>query len=80
MQTRVRKWGNSLGVRIPKGVASRAHIDEGSLVEIGEEKGQIIIRQIAPKEWTLDQLLEGVTDENLHDEVPTGAPVGKEAW
>ncbi len=29
---------------------------------------------------TLDQLLAGITDEYLHDEIETGAPVGKEIW
>lgn len=28
----------------------------------------------------LEQLLKLVTDDNIHDEVDTGAPVGKEVW
>lgn len=29
---------------------------------------------------TLEQLLEGITDENLHPEFDTGRPVGREVW
>jgi antitoxin component of MazEF toxin-antitoxin module len=29
---------------------------------------------------SLDALLEGVTEENLHAEVGFGSPVGNEAW
>lgn len=32
------------------------------------------------KEQYLEELLAGITDENLHPEVKTGPPVGNEAW
>ena len=30
--------------------------------------------------YTLEELLAGVTNENLHPETDTGPPVGKEVW
>jgi antitoxin MazE len=30
--------------------------------------------------YTLDQLLDGITDENCHAETEWGPPVGREAW
>jgi len=30
--------------------------------------------------YTLDELLAGITDDNLHGEISTGAPMGDEAW
>jgi len=80
MQTNVQKWGNSLGVRIPRPLADQAQIREGSAVEIKEEDGVITIRVLAPEEYALDDLVEGITDENRHEEVNTGSPVGNEVW
>jgi antitoxin MazE len=80
MQTNVQKWGNSLGVRIPRPLADQAQISEGSAVEIEEEDGVITIRVLAPKEYALDELVEEITDENRHEEVSTGSPVGNEVW
>lgn len=80
MQTNVQKWGNSLGVRIPRPLADQARISEGSAVEIEEEDGVITIRVLAPEEYALDDLVEGITDENRHEEVNTGSPVGNEVW
>lgn len=80
MQTNVQKWGNSLGVRIPRPLADQAQIREGSAVEIEEEDGVITIRVLAPKEYALDELVGEITDENRHEELNTGSPVGNEVW
>lgn len=73
----VRKWGNSLGVRIPKALAVKAGLDEGTEIEIDVEDGQLVIK---PREQTLDELLSQVTPDNLHSEIQTGEPKGREAW
>jgi len=38
VQVTVRKWGNSLGLRLPKPLANQLEITEGSTVEIVELK------------------------------------------
>ena len=80
MQLVVRKWGSSLAIRIPKTIAAESKIEEGSLVDISLKKGTVIITPVRAKDYTLDELLEGVTAENIHGEVDTGAPVGREQW
>lgn len=30
--------------------------------------------------YTLDDLLDGITPDNIHDEIDSGDPVGNEAW
>lgn len=80
MQTKVQKWGNSLGVRIPRPLADQARIGEGSVIDIEEKGGEIIIKLVAPAEYTLDELVSGITEENRHSETKTGAPVGREVW
>ena len=80
MQTKVQKWGNSLGVRIPRPLADQVRIGEGSVVDIEEKNGEIVIKLVAPAEHTLDELVAGITEENRHGETETGAPVGREVW
>jgi antitoxin MazE len=49
-------------------------------VDVREESGRIVIEPVRRKEYTLSELLKGITPENLHEEVDFGGPVGKEAW
>ena len=80
MQTKITKWGNSLALRIPKSFALNANLKQNELVDLSIEKEKIIITPITNVEYTLEGLLEGVSESNLHDEFNTGAPEGKEIW
>jgi len=80
MRVAVQKWGNSLALRIPKAVAEESRIGQGSVVDVRLRKGEIVVKPLVRPEYTLDELLAAVTDENLHDEVDTGVPAGREAW
>jgi antitoxin MazE len=78
MITKTAQWGNSIGVRIPRSLAKKAGIDVDSTVEIDEADEGIVIKAIGKKEYTLKELLKGITSRNRHDEVDFGRPVGKE--
>ncbi len=80
MKTRVQKWGNSLALRIPKSFAEEAGLHAGAAVEVSVLEGKLIVQAIRPQPLTLEQLLRGVTDENLPGEWDTGPAVGKEVW
>ena len=80
MHTKVQRWGNSLAVRIPKAFAQGMGLDESSDVEISLRDGDLVISPKPPASYTLEQLLEGITPENVHEEISTGPNVGAEAW
>ena len=80
MQTKIKKWGNSLALRIPKSFALNANLRQDELVDISIDKERIIITPIGEKEYSLDELLAGVSEDNLHSEFDTGVPVGREIW
>jgi len=80
MQTKIKKWGNSLALRIPKLFALDANLKLNKLVDLSIDKHTIIITPIDEKEYSLEKLLEGISKNNLHEEFDTGAPVGKEIW
>jgi antitoxin MazE len=80
MQTQVKKWGNSLALRIPKPMAEQLAIKTDTEVEILVEDGQLMIRPLPEQDLTLEDLLAQITEENLHDEIETGTAVGGEVW
>jgi antitoxin MazE len=80
MKAQIRKWGNSLGIRIPRSLAQETSVDSESVVDISSRNGKIIICPYKQKSFTLRQLLSRVTEENLHGEISTGDPSGKEIW
>lgn len=80
MQTKITKWGNSLALRIPKAFALNANLRQNELVDLSIEKEKIIITPINEKEYSLKELLDKVTESNLHGEFDTGEPIGEEIW
>lgn len=77
MRTQITKWGNSLGVRVPKDVAVRVGLVEGAQVEIEAEDGRIVISLSTPR-YVLADLLEGMTPEAMHEAFDWGADAGRE--
>ena len=80
METRIQKWGNSLALRIPQAFAAEAGLSQDSPIELTLEEGHLVIKPIPAGSFKLEDLLAGITPDNLHGEISTGAPVGKEAW
>ena len=80
MKARVKKWGNSAAVRIPAGVLQAAQLALDQPVDVREESGRIVIEPVRRKEYTLAELVKGITRKNRHDEVDFGGPVGNEVW
>jgi len=80
MVTHLRRWGNSLAVRIPKPLVKEAGLEIDSIVEITFSEGKLVIVPRAAPRYALEALLAQVTDQNRHDEVGTGSAVGVEAW
>ncbi len=80
MLTKVQKWGNSLALRIPKAFATDAQLVNDSVVEVSLIDGQIVIKPVTMSNWTLEQLLAGINNNNIHHETDTGNAIGNEIW
>ena len=80
MLAKVQKWGNSLALRIPKTFAHDAQLENDSMVEMSLVDGQIVIKPVTERRWTLEELLAGVTKSNRHTEIDTGDAIGNEVW
>ena len=79
MAAQVGKWGHSLGIRIPAPIAKQVQLEEGTEITFTVVDNSLVIRPKRNK-YTLDELLEGMTNGNIHAEVDMGMPVGSELW
>jgi len=78
MEAMVKKWGNSLGVRIPNFIVRELSLKDGTLVDINDKGNEIIIKPV--KKNKLSNMLHSINEQNMHKEIDTGDPVGKEIW
>jgi len=82
MVTKVQKWGNSQGLRLPKQVLKDARISIGDDVEVTARDGVIVIapvRRVRGKQ-SLQELVAGIPKNYEPEEIDWGKPVGREAW
>lgn len=75
MYSQVKKWGNSLGLRVPKKLAYKLNIEEGTNVNIKVVDNQLIISSDISE---LDMLVDKITEDNRHSVIFNDAPIGKE--
>jgi antitoxin MazE len=80
MKASVQRWGNSLALRIPKAIALESGLADGSVVDLKLRKGMISLIPERRQKHKLSDLLSQITKKNLHGEVSTGTPIGKEIW
>jgi len=80
VRRKIQQWGNSLAFRIPKPLADQVGLRRHTEVDVSVSEGRIVIFPAPKAEPTLPELLAEVTEENLHSEIETGPPVGKEIW
>lgn len=79
MEAVIRKWGNSPALRLPTLVLKEAALSLEQKVTINVTRGRIVIEPSDYVEYSLDDLLAGITPQNAHVEVSFGMPGGKEA-
>ena len=74
----IKKWGNSLAIRIPSSVVQDLALSENSSVQITSNGVVATIQPKKHKKVSLDELVAAITPDNIHKEVDWGKPVGKE--
>ena len=69
-----------MGLRIPRSFAKEAGVEAGSEVDLSLRDGDLVVKPARRRTYRLKELLEKITAKNLHGEVDTGRPVGREVW
>ncbi len=77
-ETTISKWGNSLAVRIPRGIAKRARIAEGDPIALALQQDGSIVLHATRRMYKLSELVAQITPENRHQETHWGTPQGEE--
>jgi antitoxin MazE len=76
----IQKWGNSLGLRLPRPLAAQLGLRAGSAVELAVTDGRLTITPRAHPRMSLEDLLQGIPPASRIAEVAWGKPVGAEEW
>ncbi|MCC8138765.1 MAG: AbrB/MazE/SpoVT family DNA-binding domain-containing protein [Lachnospiraceae bacterium] len=80
MQTQVKAWGNSQGVRLPKEALRKANIFPDEILEVKVSEGMIILEKEF-KHRTLEERAQEFDGKlNLDGETDWGEAVGRELW
>lgn len=82
MATTIRKWGNSLGIRVPKAVAEQCQLQNGMEVEFDTTGGdlRILRRRRRRSKYKLADLLAQLKPEHRHGELHKDGPRGRELF
>ncbi|WP_122982785.1 AbrB/MazE/SpoVT family DNA-binding domain-containing protein [Methylobacterium indicum] len=73
------KWGNSIALRIPSHALRELGASEGMTADLTVEAGKLVVKPLQPQpRYSLDALLDGITEENIYEEYFSDAPRGAE--
>ena len=78
MTTKLQKWGNSYAVRIPKSLVQDLDLEQGSDMETKYSNQSSVIKPKKQKEYSLKELIKGITPKSRHKIIFDGQDVGKE--
>ncbi len=80
MKTTAQKWGNSLAIRVPKIVAVQVGLKAQDDLDIEVQDGNVLLKPHIRRVYRLEDLVKQRTPKNVHGEIETGIPVGRESW
>lgn len=80
MESKIQKWGNSNGVRIPKVFLDALNLKKDDLVDIKKEEDKIVITKIKRENVSLKERIEQYDGPNLCEDFTWDENVGKEIW
>lgn len=66
MTVKIKKWGNSLGIRLPKKLADAKNLSDGNNIELIATAEGILIRK--KQDISMEAILDGFPDDYTPDE------------
>ena len=79
MNATIRKWGNSLALRLPLAVARQIGVEEGDAVKLEFDASGLRVKPARPS-YRRGDLVRKMTAKNLHTETDWGKSKGREIW
>lgn len=78
MQVLLEQSEDRLIFSIEKSLLGASPIQPGSLVDVSLVDDKIVIEPARRSKYRIEDLMAGVTDENLPEKIDFGPPIGKE--
>ena len=80
-KTKIKKWGNSQGLRLDKILLSRLNLNINDEVSVMSDDKSIVIKPTEDRnKKILDELLSKIPEDYKPKEIDWGGPVGREIW
>ena len=82
MNARIRKWGNSQGIRLAKSLLKEADLEVGDEVQLRVDEGKVVLEPLhrVRGRYDLAELVAEIPAEYKPREVDWGGPAGNEVW
>lgn len=80
MESRIQKWGNSDGIRIPSSILKSLNIKTNDILNIEQEDDRIVISVPKKKKISLEDRFKEYHGKNLAKDFSWDENVGREIW
>ena len=80
METGIKNWGNSKGIRIPKEFLTQLGITTETVLDIRIEGENIVISKIFRHKTLEERIIESGKPLKASEEIDMGEPKGSEVW
>jgi antitoxin MazE len=78
MTTKIQKWGNSYGIRLPKSLLDSGVFSVGATLELETKGKEVILKEIKKPKMTLKEAMKGLTRADFEPVIDWGPDVGNE--
>lgn len=80
METKLQKWGNSYGIRIPKVFLKSLNIKENDKIKIEQQNDCIVVTKSNDKKISLKERFKNYKGDYDISEFEWDNPMGREIW
>lgn len=80
MEAKLQKWGNSLGIRIPRNIIKSLNLKTNDILELHEEDNRIIMSKSKSKKISLKKRFEEYSGKNITGDFTWDEARGEEIW
>jgi len=78
MTTKIQKWGNSYGIRLPKDLLDSGVFSIGATLELKTKGKEVILKEVKKPKLTLKEVMAKIPKGSFGELIDWGPDVGNE--
>ena len=78
MTTKIQKWGNSYGIRLPKELFDSGFFSVGSVLSFEKKGKEVILKEVKSPKLSLKEIMSKIPKGSFEEEIDFGPDVGRE--